>query len=146
MNKVEILKQIHEKLASKIKTLQDLISETRASNHETKSSMGDKYETGREMLQQEINHLQSQLRENLKLKQILAKISPQACKRVGLGALIQTENNYFYVCVSLGNLMFEGVKINLISVESPLAQAMQNKLSGEDFSLPQTSQKIINIW
>ena len=31
-----------------------------------KSSMGDKYETSREMLQQEINNLQLQLNEQLK--------------------------------------------------------------------------------
>jgi hypothetical protein len=46
--------------------------------------MGDKYETGREMLQQEINNLQVQLNEVLKqqdfLKTIPVKISDKAEK------------------------------------------------------------------
>ena len=61
MNKSEILKIIHQKLSQKIETLEKMIAETRASNNETKSSMGDKYETSREMVQQEINNLQIHL-------------------------------------------------------------------------------------
>jgi hypothetical protein len=61
MNKSEILKIIHQKLSQKIETLEKMIAETRASNNETKSSMGDKYETSREMVQQEINNLQIQM-------------------------------------------------------------------------------------
>ena len=57
MNKTEILNLVQEKISEKIRNLERLISETRESNNETKSSMGDKYETGREMLQQEINAL-----------------------------------------------------------------------------------------
>ena len=66
MNKSEILQIIRGKLSEKTDYLEHLISETRAANNETKSSMGDKYETSREMVQQEINNLQVQLNENLK--------------------------------------------------------------------------------
>ena len=64
MNKSEILLIIQDKLSAKIENLERLINETRASNNETKSSMGDKFETSREMVQQEINTLQIQLNEN----------------------------------------------------------------------------------
>jgi len=57
MNKPEILNLLQEKLKFKIDYLGNLIAETRASNNETKSSMGDKYETTREMVQQEINNI-----------------------------------------------------------------------------------------
>ena len=66
MNKSEILQIIRGKLSEKTDYLEHLISETRDANNETKSSMGDKYETSREMVQQEINNLQVQLNENLK--------------------------------------------------------------------------------
>ena len=68
MNKSEILQIIQKKLSEKIDNLERLIAETRASNNETKSSMGDKYETTREMVQQEINNLQIQLNENIRAK------------------------------------------------------------------------------
>ena len=50
--KSELLEIIHQKISEKIQKLEQLIAETRASNNDTKSSMGDKYETSHEMLQQ----------------------------------------------------------------------------------------------
>ena len=61
MDKAKILELVKSKISEKIGNLERLIAETRASNNDTKRSMGDKYETGREMLQQEINNLQLQL-------------------------------------------------------------------------------------
>ena len=146
MNKTEILKLVYEKLDLKIKTLQDLISETRASNNETKSSMGDKYETTREMVQQEINNLQVQLNENLKAKNSLKLIPLLPSQKIGFGSLVETSNGFFYISVSLGNLVFDNKKIFLISPESPLAKALFEKKKFEEFSLNNINQKIINIW
>ncbi|SEH80120.1 MULTISPECIES: GreA/GreB family elongation factor [Epilithonimonas] len=145
MNKTELIKLINQKLYEKIQTFEKLIAETRASNNDTKSSMGDKYETGREMLQQEINNLQVQLNEVLKqqdfLKTILVKPSDKAEK----GAIVKTERGLFFISVSLGELSFEHQKIICISPESPLAKAMNGKQKGEVFSLNNMSQKIVDI-
>ena len=145
MNKTELIKLINQKLYEKIQTFEKLIAETRASNNDTKSSMGDKYETGREMLQQEINNLQVQLNEVLKqqdfLKTILVKPSDKAEK----GAIVKTERGLFFISVSLSELSFEHQKIICISPESPLAKAMNGKQKGEVFSLNNMSQKIVDI-
>ena len=45
MNKAELLELVKQKFLKKIQKLEQLIAETRASNNDTKSSMGDKYET-----------------------------------------------------------------------------------------------------
>ncbi|MBC7557463.1 MAG: hypothetical protein H7195_10945 [Chryseobacterium sp.] len=146
MNKSEILKIVHEKLDLKIKTLENLISETRASNNETKSSMGDKYETTREMVQQEINNLQVQLNENLKSKNSLKLIPLLPSQKVSFGSLVETSTGLFYISVSLGNIILDKQKIFLISPESPLSKAMNGKLNGEEFSLNNINQKIIKIF
>jgi hypothetical protein len=146
MNKPEILKLIHEKLDLKIRTLENLISETRASNNETKSSMGDKYETTREMVQQEINNLQVQLNENIKAKNSLKFIPIASAKSVGFGSLVETLKGLFYISVSLGTIEIDKQKVFLISPESPLAKAMMGKLNSEEFSLNSVSQKVIKIW
>ena len=86
MNKSEILQIIHTKLSEKIDNLERLINETRASNNETKSSMGDKYETTREMVQQEINNLQVQLNENIRAKNSLKLININLHQIVGSGS------------------------------------------------------------
>ena len=143
--KSELLEIIHQKISEKIQKLEQLIAETRASNNDTKSSMGDKYETSREMLQQEINNLQIQLNEHLKSQQILKNINPNPHKIVTLGSLVETEKGMFFIAISLGELSFSQEKIFVISAESPLAKAMNGKKVGDVFLINNSSQTIINI-
>ena len=144
--KSELLEIIHQKISEKIQKLEQLIAETRASNNDTKSSMGDKYETSREMLQQEINNLQIQLNEHLKSQKILININPNPHKIVTLGSLVETEKGMFFIAISLGELSFNQEKIFVISAESPLAKAMNGKKTGESFVVNNLSQIIKNIW
>ena len=144
--KSELLEIIHQKISEKIQKLEQLIAETRASNNDTKSSMGDKYETSREMLQQEINHLQIQLNEHLKSQQILKNINPNPHKIVTLGSLVETEKGMFFIAISLGELSFNQEKIFIISAESPLAKAMNGKKTGESLVVNNLTQIIKNIW
>lgn len=144
--KAELLELVKNKIAEKINKLELLIAETRASNNDTKSSMGDKYETSREMLQQEINNLQVQLNEQLKSQQILKSINPQAHKIVGSGSLVETDKGKFFIAVSLGDITYNQEKIFVISAESPLAKAMHGKKQNEEFLINNVTQKIKNIW
>ena len=150
MNKTELIKLINQKLSEKIQTFEKLIAETRASNNDTKSSMGDKYETGREMLQQEINNLQVQLNEVLKqqdfLKTSFDKLRmTKKFDKAEKGAIVKTEKGLFFISVSLGEVTFENQKIICISPESPLAKAMNGKQKGDVFSLNNINQKILII-
>jgi transcription elongation GreA/GreB family factor len=108
--------------------------------------MGDKYETSREMLQQEINNLQIQLNEHLKSQQILKNINPNPHKIVTLGSLVETEKGMFFIAISLGELSFSQEKIFVISAESPLAKAMNGKKTGESFVVNNLTQIIKNIY
>ena len=144
--KSELLEIIHQKISEKIQKLEQLIAETRASNNDTKSSMGDKYETSREMLQQEINNLQIQLNEHLKSQQILKNINPNPHKVVSLGSWVETNKGKFFIAISLGEITFSQEKIFVISAESPLAKAMNGKKTGESFVVNNLSQIIKNIW
>ena len=150
MNKTELIKLINQKLSEKIQTFEKLIAETRASNNDTKSSMGDKYETGREMLQQEINNLQVQLNEVLRqqdfLKTSFDKLRmTKKFDKAEKGAIVKTEKGLFFISVSLGEINFDNQKIICISPESPLAKAMNGKQKGEVFSLNNINQKILII-
>lgn len=145
MDKASLLRLIKEKLSEKIENFEKLISETRASSNDTKSSMGDKYETGREMLQQEINNLQVQLNEILKQKDFLKTVLPKPNDKAEKGAIVKTEKGLFFISVSLGEIKIDSEKIICISPESPLAKAMNGKQKGEVFSLNNMSQKIFEI-
>lgn len=145
MNKENILQILKDKISEKIKTFENLIAETRASSNDTKSSMGDKYETGREMLQQEINNIQRQLNETLNQQNFLKKLNTEVCTKVQNGALVKTDKGFFYISVSSGEVVFEGKKIMTISSESPLAKAMFGKKIAETFIINNVNQVIEEI-
>ncbi|SIQ78698.1 hypothetical protein [Chryseobacterium sp. RU33C] len=146
MNKQEIINIIKAKTADKIRYFENLIAETRASNNDTKSSMGDKYETGREMLQQEINNLQRQLNEVLSQQAVLQKITSDHSEKVQNGALVKTDKGLFYIAASMGEIVFENEKIMTVSAESPLVKVMHGKKTGETFTVNTIHQTIENIW
>lgn len=146
MDKAKILEVVKIRLVEKIRKFENLIENTRASNNDTKSSMGDKYETGREMLQQEINNLQRQLNETINQQTLLQKINAEPCKKVQNGALVQTDKGLFYIAVSAGDLVINNHKIITISPESPLAKSMITLSRGQSFSLNNVTQNIEEIW
>ncbi|WP_419494099.1 hypothetical protein [Chryseobacterium bernardetii] len=146
MNKQEIINIVRAKLTGKIQYFENLIAETRASNNDTKSSMGDKYETGREMLQQEINNLQRQLNEVLNQQGALQKITSEPSEKVQNGALVKTNRGLFYVSASIGEIIFENQKIMTVSAESPLVKAMFGKKMGDSFTINNINQDIEHIW
>ena len=146
MNKSEILQIIQDKLSAKIENLERLINETRASNNETKSSMGDKFETSREMVQQEINTLQIQLNENRNARNSLKQINTNLHQTIGLGTLVETDKGLFYIAVSLGEIVFNEKKIFVISTESPLGKILFGMKKGEEISLNNMKQTIKAVW
>ncbi|CAH0217441.1 GreA/GreB family elongation factor [Chryseobacterium sp. WG14] len=146
MNKQEIINTINTKIAGKIRNFETLIAETRASNNDTKSSMGDKYETGREMLQQEINNLQRQLNETLNQQAVLQKITSDPSEKVQNGALVKTDKGLFYIAASIGEITVENQKVMTVSAESPLVKAMFGKKMGDVFAINTMNQVIENIW
>ncbi|KQT21585.1 hypothetical protein ASG22_15630 [Chryseobacterium sp. Leaf405] len=146
MEKSKILELIKNKITEKIRNLENLIAETRASSNDMKSSMGDKYETGREMLQQEINNLQRQLNEMLNQQSYIQKINGEPSLKVQNGALVKTNKGLFYISASLGEIVFENQKIMTVSAESPLVKAMAGLSKGQDFSINNVNQTVEEIW
>ncbi|MDV7697128.1 GreA/GreB family elongation factor [Chryseobacterium soli] len=146
MNKEKIIEIIRTKITDKIQTFEKLIAETRASNNETKSSMGDKYETSREMVQQEINNLQRQLNETVNQQALIQKITSEPSPKVQNGALVKTDRGLFYVAASVGEISIDQQKIMTVSAESPLIKAMFGKKKGDVFTINTVTQTIENIW
>ncbi|WP_375180769.1 hypothetical protein [Chryseobacterium sp.] len=146
MEKSKILEAVKSRIAEKIQKFEKLIEETRASNNDTKSSMGDKYETGREMLQQEINNLQRQLNESLNQQSIIQKISSDPSSKVQNGALVKTDKGLFYISASAGEIIIDHQKIMTVSAESPLVKAMYGLTENQSFSVNNVTQKIVKVW
>jgi len=107
-----------------------------SANDDTKSSAGDKYETGREMAQQETNRNLAQLNEANKLMVALNHINPRSVSATAKpGSLVITDNGSFYISISAGNLFWEGENYFAISPVSPIGLQLKDKHAGERFIL-----------
>ncbi len=107
-------------------------------NAETKSSVGDKYETGRAMMQMEEEKSKAQLFEANAVKQALSQIDPdKSCEKAEPGSLVSTNNGTYYLAIGLGKLPLEGVTYYCVSMNSPIGQALRGKVVGEEFSFQQ---------
>jgi len=117
-----------------------------SSNDDTKSSAGDKYETGREMAQQETNRNLTQLNEANKLMVALNQIGTSGQSVVAdLGSLVITDNGKFYLSISAGALVLNGESYFAISPGSPIGLKMKGCKAGDEFSLNGKGYKVVEV-
>ena len=109
-----------------------------SANEETKSSAGDKYETGRAMAQIERDR-HAQLFDQLRQERaVLDRIDPDfVFQRVGLGALVTTSVGVFFVSISAGMVVIDGQKVIAMSPQSPLGASLMGKQAGDSFLFQQ---------
>ena len=103
-------------------------SNQKALQSETKSSAGDKHETGRAMLQLEIEKAGQQLSGITQMKAVLSKIDiSKTSKNACLGSLIVTDKARYFLSLSAGQLVVEDKRYFAISVSSPIGKLLLGK-------------------
>tara|TARA_B110001452_G_scaffold124034_1_gene102839 strand:- start:66 stop:515 length:450 start_codon:yes stop_codon:yes gene_type:complete len=113
---------------------------------ETKSSAGDKHETGRAMLQLEREKAGNQLLDINKQKELFAKVSTDASSQVAcLGSLVTTDKGHYYLAISAGLITIQNNKYYAISTNSPIGSILLGKVKGAVFSFNGINQEIIAI-
>ncbi len=106
-----------------------------AANNETKSSAGDKYETGREVMQQEIDLNLTRLNELKGMKQTLERIKPDQKSEVAVpGSVVITSNGNYYIAISAGIPVIDGERYYAISAASPIGKMLAGKKNGDTFT------------
>ncbi|MCD8539351.1 MAG: GreA/GreB family elongation factor [Leadbetterella sp.] len=147
MNKQELIVQVRSALAKRLEDLEHhILAVQQSANQESKSSMGDKYETGRAMAQNEVFMLQSQL-ENLRLES--GKFmntdfsSPRA--ECTAGSLVRTGNGWFLLSAALGKVSVSGQAVMCISLDSPLGKVLLGKRKEEAFSVNGKESRVLEI-
>jgi hypothetical protein len=134
MDKTELLKYLKKKVEDELLQLQYQLKEMHEmASGESKSSAGDKYETGVEMLQQEQDKLDQRLLEARRKKGVLDRLSTDKFDVVQTGALILAGDHYFYLSVPLGKVVYQGMDIYCLSSQAPIVTAMWQKQAGETF-------------
>ena len=126
MNKLDIHTKCIELLDEKIVQSERMMQAARDSaNSDTKSSAGDKFETGREMAMQEVNKAHTQNQQALAMKNALLKLNlSQSSDTVQVGSLVQTNKGLFYISVSLGIVDVNSDNCFVISGNSPIGSKL----------------------
>ncbi|MFM2195306.1 MAG: hypothetical protein RL092_906 [Bacteroidota bacterium] len=102
---------------------------------DTKSSMGDKHETSRELLQQEREMNGRRMAEALRQKEELERILPDSqFTQIQTGAFAETSLGWFFFSTALGFVSVGTEKVAVVSMASPIGQALKGKASGESVS------------
>jgi transcription elongation GreA/GreB family factor len=133
---------------SKIGDLQQAIHAIQSdAREETKSSAGDKYETGRAMMQIEVEKLSVQLGEFVKSRKVLDTIDPlKTLSVIQLGSLVITGSGNYYVSISAGTMRADGRDFFCISPASPIGALLIGKKSGDEFSFRNQKINILEVF
>jgi len=117
-----------------------------AANAEGKSSAGDKYETGRAMMQIERDTAARQVEEALKMKRVVDQIDPSVThQRIALGSLAITTLFNVYVAIGTGKMEIEGEPFVIVGPESPLAKVLLGRVASEQFTFNNRVNTILRI-
>ncbi len=113
-------------------TVDEIISSNqKALLSETKSSAGDKHETGRAMLQLEMEKASQQLAGINQMNTILNRVNLESSNTVKLGSLVITDEANYFLAVSAGEIVADTIKYYAISPSSPIGKLLLGKKVGE---------------
>lgn len=135
------LKQKEALLAEERKNIIESILE------EEKNSAGDKYETSRENMTQDLNSLEKQIKQSkLDLDELYRlqsiKDTPPTVQE---GALVQLGTEWFLLAISVGQVKVEDKQVFLLSKNSPLGELLVGKKKNEAIQFRGKPQTITEI-
>jgi hypothetical protein len=96
---------------------------------EEKNSAGDKYETGRETMTQDLNTIEGQIKQGkVDLEELYRlqtiKDTPSSVQE---GTLLKLGSDWFLIAVSVGQVKVEDANVFLMSKNSPLGELLIGK-------------------
>jgi hypothetical protein len=129
-----LFKQCEAFLKKRLQTVEAVISSNqKALQSETKSSAGDKHETGRAMLQLEMEKAGQQLAGIMQMKDTLAKLAVlKTSKNACLGSIIVTDKVCYFLSISAGQLVVADKIYFAISISSPMGTLLLGKQENEE--------------
>ncbi|MFI8379138.1 3-oxoacyl-ACP synthase [Leeuwenhoekiella sp. NPDC079379] len=146
MLKKELIHELKERLNKRLEQLRETkagLIESRESDG--KSSAGDKYETGVEMIQQEMERTQGQIDQTEKQKEILSRISLTPNTIIGDGSLVLTDKASYFIGIPFGELKLATGNVYCISSASPIGELLTGAQVGETVTFRDQIIKIVEI-
>jgi len=134
---------VSDRLVAVEKTIEEL---QEALQSETKSSAGDKHETGRAMLQLEREKTGNQLAEINKTKLVLSRVNfNRKSNIVTLGSLVYTNQSNYFIAISAGKLIVDAKPFYAISANTPIGKLLIGKKDGDTINFNGKSIQIKKV-
>ena len=106
----------------------------RSANEEDNSSAGDKYETGRAMMQIERDKAANQLEEAMKLKRVVDQLNPDVQhKSAALGSVVITTQFNLFIAIGAGKIRVDDHDFLVVGTQSPLGKELLGRKEQEQF-------------
>ena len=112
----------------------------------TKSSAGDKHETGRAMMEQELTHIQGQIESVRKQLIELGQMPTSPMAVVAWGAAVRTGQGVYFLSVPLGRVKEASEPLFAISAASPLGQLMLGMTAGEAVNFRGHAFELLDVY
>jgi len=146
MEKTAIISFIQQHLEAQ---LSDYIDELHSVNEEigkeTKSSAGDKFETSREMMSQEVGRIEERIAYLKKQINSLHQIPLNTVDTIQNGSLVLTNHELFFFGIAFGKLHVEKETLMGLSLNSPLGKLMATKKKGDELTFMNRNYLIQNV-
>src|SRR5690554_6762404 len=117
-----LIDRCKEYVDERIHTAESALTDNREGlENDTKSSAGDKYETSREILQQEVIRHEILLTEARAMENSLSQINTsQLFSSIQTGSLAITNHGNFFFAIALGKVVLDKKDYYILSINSPL--------------------------
>lgn len=103
---------------------------------ESRSCMGDKYETSRAMLHLEFEKISGQVEQFNNLRRTVSQIpSGSSSLEIGFGTVVETSGANYFISIPAGEILVEKIKYYAVGISSPVAQLLLGKKVGDSFVL-----------
>jgi transcription elongation GreA/GreB family factor len=137
-------KIVKEKLTNVSKII---TSNQNALRTETKSSAGDKHETGRAMMHLEMEKASRQFNSINKMQIVLQKIPHvNNSQTISLGSVVYTSFQNYYLSISVGEVKVMDQKFYCISTLSPIGKELLGKQKGDTLKFNGSHIEILNTF
>lgn len=147
LNKRTVYNKVKEELEHKIHLLQLTFDDLNSAvSSDSKSTAGDKHETGRAMLHLEQEKLSKQMLQFNQLQEALGKINPNTeHSTIQFGSLIHASNGYFFLSIGIGKITLGTTNVFCLSPTTPLGQQFISKKADDNITLNGQSISILSV-
>jgi hypothetical protein len=145
--KQTLFKKCLEDIERRINAIEETLASIRESrDNEMKSSAGDKYETGRAMMQIEEDKNRIQLAQALEVKNELQKLDiDKKTMRIENGSLVYTNAGIYFISIGIGKVELEEQLYYCVSRLSPVGQKLIGKRTGDEIEFNGNQIRIVTI-